>query len=98
MPGGAAENPDVERVLLGLPQVRGVSALHVLAQPDGGLIVIARVGLSPLLRLSEIVSVLAEAEDQIRAGDSRVRAVFIQPDVAADAGTPTEAIVIRSLD
>jgi len=98
MPGDSAENSDVERVLLGLPQVRGVSALHVLTQPDGGLIVIARVGLSPLLRLTEIVSVLSEAEDQIRASDSRVRAVVIQPDVAADAGTPTEAIVIRSFD
>ncbi len=81
-----------------VPAVKGVSALQALERPDGGLVVITRIGLSPSLKLTEIVYVIGEVELAVRHADQRVRAVFVEPDIAADAATPTETIVIRALD
>ncbi|MFD1715262.1 hypothetical protein ACFSBZ_12355 [Amnibacterium flavum] len=78
--------------------VKGVSALHALERADGGLVVVARVGLSPLLRLTEVVLTIGEVDHAVRKADSRVEAVFVEPDIAADSATPTETIVIRALD
>lgn len=92
------ELSDLERTILGVPRVRGVSALLALDRGDDGLVVVARVGLSPTLRLADVVLAIAEIEHRVKVADPRVRAVFVEPDIAADAATPTETIVIRALD
>jgi divalent metal cation (Fe/Co/Zn/Cd) transporter len=81
-----------------VPSVKGVSALFALVRPDGGTVIVTRIGLSPVLRLAEIVHAIGEVEIAVRAADPSVGAVFVEPDIAADAATPTETIVIRSLD
>lgn len=88
----------IEKAILDVPQVRGVSALHALDRGDAGLVVVTRVGLSPTLRLPDVVLAIADVEHAVKTTDSRVTAVFVEPDIAADAGTPTETIVIRALD
>ncbi len=89
---------EIERAILEVPQVKGVSALHALDRGDEGLVVVTRVGLSPSLRLADVVLAIADVEHKVKTTDRRVRAVFVEPDIAADAGTPTETIVIRALD
>ncbi len=92
------ELAEIERAILEVPQVRGVSALHALDRGEEGLVVVTRVGLSPTLRLPDVVLAIADVEHKVKTTDSRVRAVFVEPDIAADSGTPTETIVIRALD
>ena len=48
-------------------------------------------------RARELLTI-GEVDYAVRKADSRVQAVFAEPDIAADAGTPTETIVIRALD
>ncbi|BDI21333.1 hypothetical protein [Herbiconiux sp. L3-i23] len=96
-----ATTPDltaIDTAIHAVGPIKGVSALHALERPDGGLVVVARVGLSPALRLAEIVFAISEVEHAVRQADPRVQAVFVEPDIAADAATPTETIVIRALD
>jgi divalent metal cation (Fe/Co/Zn/Cd) transporter len=78
--------------------VKGVSSLQALERADGGIVVVARIGLSPTLRLTEVVYTISEVDSAVRHADPRVQAVFVEPDIAADAATPTETIVIRALD
>ena len=92
------ELSEIETAILEVPQVKGVSALHALDRGDEGLVVVTRVGLSPTLRLADVVLAIADVEHKVKTTDSRVTAVFVEPDIAADAGTPTETIVIRALD
>jgi hypothetical protein len=77
--------------------VKGVSALQAIERADGGIVVVARIGLSPTLRLTEVYTI-SEVDSAVRHADPRVQAVFVEPDIAADAATPTETIVIRALD
>lgn len=77
--------------------VKGVSALHVVDR-EGKLVVITRIGLSPTLRLREIVLIIGEVEFAVRRAAPEVSSVFVEPDIAADSATPTETIVIRALD
>ena len=88
----------IDLAIHGVSQVKGVSALHALQHQDGSLLIVARVGLSPSLRLPEVVLVIGEVEYAVRKADERVSAVFVEPDIAADSATPTETIVIRALD
>ena len=83
----------IERVA----SVRGVSALHAFDR-RGEPVIVARIELSPRLKLTQIVVIISEVDLAVRHADPRVRSVFIEPDVAADAATPTETIVIRALD
>ncbi len=92
------ELSEIQRAILEVPQVKGVSALHALDRGEDGLVVVTRVGLSPTLRLADVVLAIADVEHKVKTTDSRVAAVFVEPDIAADAGTPTETIVIRALD
>ena len=92
------ELAEIEGAILDVPQVRGVSALHALDRGEDGIVVVTRVGLSPRLRLADVVLAIADVEHKVKTTDSRVTAVFVEPDIAADAGTPTETIVIRALD
>jgi divalent metal cation (Fe/Co/Zn/Cd) transporter len=94
----SAELAEIERAILDVPQVRGVSALHALDRGEDGIVIVTRVGLSPTLRLADVVLAIADVEHKVKSSDSRVTAVFVEPDIAADSGTPTETIVIRALD
>ncbi|MCU1570635.1 MAG: hypothetical protein JWR33_1376 [Naasia sp.] len=96
---GAFENlSEIKRAVLDVRQVRGVSALEALTRSDGAVVIVARVGLSPSLRLAEVVLAVAEVEERVRHTDRSVAAVYVEPDIAADSATPTETIVIRALD
>jgi divalent metal cation (Fe/Co/Zn/Cd) transporter len=78
--------------------VRQVSAVHVATQQDGRLLVAARIGLSPALGLQEVAAVIARAQLAVGRLVPSGTAIVIEPDVAADQTTPTEAIVIRGFD
>ncbi|MCU1437560.1 MAG: hypothetical protein JWP66_647 [Naasia sp.] len=97
MPGAFGELAAIEEAVLAVPQVRGVSAMRALPD-DEGIILVLRVGLSPSLRLPDIVLAIADVEHAAKTADDTVTAVFVEPDIAADARTPTETIVIRALD
>lgn len=88
----------IDAAIHAVDQVKGVSALHALEKADGGLVIVTRIGLSPALRLTEVVLTIGEVDYAVRRADSRVQAVFVEPDIAADSATPTETIVIRALD
>ena len=97
MPGAFGELTAIEEAVLAVPQVKGVSALHALSR-DGSTVIVARVGLSPTLRLADVVLAIADIEHAVKTADPSVGAVFVEPDIAADSRTPTETIVIRALD
>ena len=78
--------------------VRQVSAVHVATEQGGRLLVAARIGLSPMLTLQEVASVIARVQLAVGRLVPSGTAILIEPDVAADQTTPTEAIVIRGFD
>ncbi len=80
------------------PEVRQVSAVHVATEQDGRLLVAARIGLSPVLGLQEIAAVIARVQLAVGRLVPSGTAIVIEPDIAADQATPTEAIVIRGFD
>ena len=81
-----------------VPDVRGVSTVHIGQELDGRPLVAIRIGVPPTFGLTDVVKVIARA--QLAAG--RVvpngSAIFVEPDVAADQATPTDAIVVRGFD
>jgi divalent metal cation (Fe/Co/Zn/Cd) transporter len=78
--------------------VRQVSAVHVATEQDGRLVVAARIGLPPALTLQEVASVIARVQLAVGRLVPSGTAILIEPDIAADQTTPTEAIVIRGFD
>ncbi len=97
----SGHSPDlhvIEAAITQCEQVRSVSALIAFGRSDGGVSIVTRVGLSPRLRLPEIVVLIGEIEALVVAADPKIRSVYVEPDIAADAATPTENIVIRALD
>lgn len=79
--------------------VRAVSTVRVGREdPSGRLLVAIRVGLPPLLALSEVVGVIAHVQLAAARVAPRGAMVFVEPDVAHDEETPTETIVIRALE
>ena len=83
-------------------RVRNVRTVPLVrfAHEDGTdrVVVVVRVGLPPLLPLSEIVTVIAHVQLTVARLAPKGAAVHVEPDVAADQATPTEAIVIRALE
>ena len=71
-----------------------------LAHEDGTerAIAVIRVGLPPLLPLTEVVTVIAHVQLTVARLMPAGAAVHVEPDVAADEATPTEAIVIRAME
>jgi divalent metal cation (Fe/Co/Zn/Cd) transporter len=71
-----------------------------LAHEDGTerAIAVVRVGLPPLLPLTEVVTVIAHVQLTVARLMPTGAAVHVEPDVAADEATPTEAIVIRAME
>ena len=64
----------------------------------GRVLVVLRVGLPPLLPLGEVVTAIAHVQLAVARIVPDGAAVHVEPDVAADQATPTEAIVIRALE
>ena len=71
-----------------------------LAHEDGTerAVVIVRVGLPPLLPVTDVVTVIAHVQLTVARLVPQGTAVHVEPSVAADQATPTEAIVIRAAD
>jgi hypothetical protein len=71
-----------------------------LAHEDGTerAVVVVRVGLPPLLPVTDVVIVIAHVQLTVARLVPPGTAVHVEPDVAADQATPTEAIVIRALE
>jgi|tagenome__1003787_1003787.scaffolds.fasta_scaffold19580453_2 divalent metal cation (Fe/Co/Zn/Cd) transporter len=79
-------------------EVRQVSAVHIATEQGGRLLIAARIGLSPALGLQEVATVIARVQLAVARLVPSGTAILIEPDVAADQTTPTEAIVIRGFD
>ncbi|RIX29928.1 hypothetical protein D1781_00120 [Amnibacterium setariae] len=71
-----------------------------LAHEDGTerAVVVLRVGLPPALSLTDVVTAIAHVQLTVSRLAPPGAAVHVEPDVAADEATPTEAIVIRALE
>ena len=79
-------------------EVRQVQAVHIATEQSGRLLVAARIGLSPSLGLQEVAAIIARVQLAVARLVPSGTAVVIEPDVAADQATPTEAIVIRGFE
>lgn len=79
--------------------VRSVPLVR-LAHEDGTerAVVVVRVGLPPLLTVTDLVTVVAHVQLTVARLVPPGAAVHVEPSVAADQATPTEAIVIRALE
>jgi len=98
MPNSSPDLAAIEAAIQDVSAVRNISALHALERPDGALVIVTRVGLSPDLRLTQVVHAISDVEIAVRRAAEQVSAIFVEPDIAADAATPTETIVIRALE
>ena len=79
--------------------VRSVPLVR-LAHEDGTerAVVVVRVGLPPLLPVTDVVTVIAHVQLTVARLVPQGTAVHVEPSVAADQATPTEAIVIRAME
>lgn len=91
-----------QRIAEAVARVRNVRTVPLvrMAHEDGTerAVVVLRVGLPPLLPLTEVVTVIAHVQLTVARLVPVGTAVHIEPAVAADQATPTEAIVIRALE
>ena len=98
MSGSEAQERIAEAVL----RVRNVRTVPLvrLAHEDGTerAVVVLRVGLPPALSLPDVVTAIAHVQLTVARLAPTGAAVHVEPDVAADEATPTEAIVIRALE
>lgn len=81
-----------------VPDVLTVPAVHLGTEADGRALAAVRVGLDPALTLAEIMHVVARTQLATARLLPDRAVVFVEPDVAADRSTPTEAIVIRGAE
>jgi divalent metal cation (Fe/Co/Zn/Cd) transporter len=83
-------------------RVRNVRTVPLvrLAHEDGTerAVVVVRIGLPPLMPLTEVATAIAHVQLTVARLAPAGAAVHVEPDVAADEATPTEAIVIRALE
>jgi hypothetical protein len=96
---GSAGQQGIADAVARVKNVRTVPLVR-LAHEDGTdrAVVVVRVGLPPLLPLSEVVTVIAHVQLTVARLVPAGAAVHVEPDVAVDEATPTEAIVIRGLE
>ena len=91
-----------EGIVLAVGRVKNVRTVPLVryAHEDatGRPVVVIRVGLPPLLPLTEVVTVIAHVQLTLARLVPQGAAVHVEPDVAADQATPTETIVIRALE
>ena len=79
--------------------VRSVPLVRYAHEDETGRpVVVVRIGLPPLLPLTEVVTAIAHVQLTLARLVPQGAAVHVEPDVAADEETPTEAIVIRALE
>jgi divalent metal cation (Fe/Co/Zn/Cd) transporter len=78
--------------------VKTVGAVRVATQPGGRLLVAVRIGLPPATPLSEIATAIAHVQVAVSRALRAPADVAVEPAVASDEATPTEAIVIRALE
>ncbi|MFD1721241.1 hypothetical protein [Amnibacterium endophyticum] len=79
--------------------VRSVPLVRYAHEDETGRpVVVIRVGLPPLLPLTEVVTAIAHVQLTLARLVPAGAAVHVEPDVAADQATPTEAIVIRGME
>ena len=64
----------------------------------GRPVVVVRIGLPPALPLTEVVTAIAHVQLTLARLVPQGAAVHVEPDVAADQATPTEAIVILGME
>lgn len=88
----------IEAAIARVADVRSVGVVHVASEQNGRLVIAARIGLSPTLGLQEVIGVIARAQLAVGRLVPPGSAVVIEPDIAADRTTPTEAIVIRGFE
>ena len=77
--------------------VLGVGGVRV-GGTDRDTVAGVRVSLNPSLSLAEVLRIVGRVELAVLEVLPAGGAVFIEPDIASDLATPTEAIVIRSTD
>lgn len=96
---GSDSQQAIARAVGRVRNVRSVPLVR-LAHEDGTdrAIAIVRVGLPPLLPLTEVVTAIAHVQLTVARLLPAGAAVHVEPDVASDEATPTEAIVIRALE
>jgi hypothetical protein len=91
-----------QRIAEAVARVRNVHTVPLvrMSHEDGTdrPVVILRVGLPPLMPLTDVVTVIAHVQLTVARLVPAGTAVHVEPDVAADQATPTEAIVIRALE
>lgn len=97
------DDPETKQAIVrAVGRVRNVHSVPLvrLAREDetGRAVAVVRVGLPPLLPLTEVVMVIAHVQLTVARLLPQGAAVHVEPDVAADEATPTEAIVIRALE
>jgi hypothetical protein len=79
--------------------VRAVSTVRIGREDGSGrALVVVRVGLPPLLALTDVVNVIAHVQLAAARIAPKGAAIFVEPDVAHDEATPTETIVIRGME
>lgn len=91
-----------EAVVQAAGRVRNVRSVPLVrtAREDGTgrVVVVLRVGLPPLLPLTEVVTAITHVQLAVARLVPAGAAVHVEPDVAVDQATPTETIVIRGLE
>jgi hypothetical protein len=82
-----------------LTNVRTVGTVRIGRELGSDRVLIAvRVGLPPLLLLTDVVRVIARVQLAAARLAPKGAAEFDEPDDAADQTTPTETIVIRGIE
>lgn len=91
-----------EGIVQAVGRVRNVRSVPLVryAHEDatGRPVVVVRVGLPPMLPLTEVVTVVAHVQLTLARLVPQGAAVHVEPDVAVDEATPTETIVVRGLE
>jgi len=96
---GSDAQDRIATAVLTVKNVRTVPLVRFAHEDGTGrAVVVLRVGLPPALPLTEVVTAIAHAQLAVARLVPRGTAVHVEPDVAADEATPTEAIVIRALE
>jgi hypothetical protein len=96
---GSEAQQEIAQAVGRVRNVRTVPLVR-LAHEDGTdrPLAVVRVGLPPLLPLHDLMTVIAHVQLTVARLVPAGTAVHVEPSIAADEATPTEAIVIRALE
>lgn len=97
--GGSKDRQAIAEAVGRVQHVRSVPLVRTAREDGTGRpLVVVRVGLAPQLTLAEVDTVIAHVQLTAARHAPAEAAVHVEPGVAADRATPTEAIVIRALE